>query len=100
MSFNAPTLPSLMAMLPCLHPLHLAREKLSTLKQLRLVNKDVSSLVQTAVQSCTVHLGGDTSSLNTQHCWQRLGMLTAGAQLQNMTVVVIVSSGETVISFW
>lgn len=55
MSDAGPTLPDLMYLLSDLHPRHLVSTEACTIRQLRLVSKEVAILEHTAVTSCVVH---------------------------------------------
>lgn len=90
MALNGPSLFELMTMLPALHPRNLLQESLVTLKQLRLVSKDIGFAAQTAVTSCEVNLGEGAPSPNAQ----QMSKLVAGAQLQGLHIIMHVSTSE------
>lgn len=84
------TLTDLMVMLLDLHPARLVQSKVSTIKNLRLVSKEVGSIVLTAVRSCEVYLGGRGHSPDAQ----QLVRLMAGMQLERLRLSLTVPSGE------
>lgn len=87
--FSSPTLADLMTMLPELHPTHLSQNKASKLKHLRLVSKEMGSMVHAAVHSCSVNLGEGGASPSPEQLVRLLGR----AHLKELTVNVTVTAG-------
>lgn len=83
------SLSHLMAILPDLHPKHLTLSKGVTIRQLRLVSKEVGLLAQTAVTSCEVFLGMGGPSPTPQ----QLAKLFQNARLRELRVTIVTVSG-------
>lgn len=90
MCLDGPSLCDLMTMLPQLHPKQLVLTQAATLKQLRLVSKEMNSLASAAVNSCDVHLGQGAASPSPQ----QLARLFVGAMPRKMTVNLTLESGR------
>lgn len=89
MHVSSPTLADLMTLLPELHPTHLSRTKASKLRHLRLVSKEIGSMVHAAVHSCSVNLGEGGASPSPEQLVRILGR----AHLKELTVHVTVTAG-------
>lgn len=90
MADAGPTLLDLMNLLSDLHPRHLMSIKACTIRQLRLVSKEMASLASTAVTSCVVHFGEGGGSPSPR----QLVKLFPGSQLQCLKIIVtVVTSG-------
>lgn len=83
------TLAELMIMLTDLHPCHLILVEGVSVRQLRLVNKEVGALAAMAVTSCEVYLGYSMSSPEPL----QLVRLFKDTQLQQLKVTVIIRTG-------
>lgn len=90
MALINPTLVDLMAILPSLHPLQLLRSKVSTIRGLRQVSKEVGRMAMAAVTCCEVHLGEGGPCPSPE----QLVRLMTGAQLAELKVTVHVVSGK------
>lgn len=90
MPSDGPTLADLMSLLPDLQPRHLLLTKGISVKQLRLVSRELCIMACEAITSCEVDLGEGGSSPSPQ----QLVRLMAGAQLLKLKVTVNIMSGE------
>lgn len=90
MSDSSPTLFDLLTMFPDLDPSILTSTNITTIRDLRLVSREIGDLALTAVQSCTVHFGEGKNSPSPQ----QLVKLMAGAELHRLDVIITVMTGE------
>lgn len=85
------TLADVLTMVPDLYPLCLGRDKLASMKQLRLVCKEVCVKAQSTASSFCLPLGDEPRPSS-----QRVVTLLQGARLKTLTVNLTVVSGRLV----